>query len=267
MWTPEIQPQWPRRQKTYESSSPPARSSARDSGSPLRSGSLLQNENAAPAYVQTGAQGSSQSRHTAARSRPTAARTPESLRRMPPPACIPRPAPENIAEITSAKPCEQLNIHRSNSPPRPRAPAPPPAPSEIPDHVPSPVEPASARVHPECLNKITSPSPRVLPPAARKSPPRPHSSALLTNSICAAPLPCPAYPLRRAPGSTRTTPAVPTKTKIPQSTFSPPGSTPAPATLSPPPHAPYISPAPSSQSPESDPASSSNLYPRAPTDA
>src|SRR5467141_4076629 len=136
MSKPGIPQQSPRHQKTYESSSPPARSPARADGSPLRSGSPHQNENVAPAYVQTGARGSSQSRHTAARSRLTAAPTPESLRRTQPLACTPRPAPENIAEISAATPCEQQNIPPPNSPPPQRVPAPPPTPSEMPDHVP-----------------------------------------------------------------------------------------------------------------------------------
>src|ERR1700687_5314619 len=118
MSKPDTPPRPPRHQKTYESSSPPARSPARADGLFLRDASPRQNENVAPAYARTGARGSSQSRHTAVRSRPTVAPTPESPRRTPPPACTRRPAPENIAEISAATPCEQQNIHPPNSPPR-----------------------------------------------------------------------------------------------------------------------------------------------------
>src|SRR5207245_4821692 len=58
-------------------------------------------------------------------------------RRTPPPACTPRPVPENIAEIFAANPFERQSTRPPNSPPRPRAQAPPPTPSEMPDHVPS----------------------------------------------------------------------------------------------------------------------------------
>src|SRR6266478_5560919 len=61
MSKPGIPPRSPRHQKTYESSSPPARSRARADGLSLPDASPHQNENVAPAYVQTGARGSSQS--------------------------------------------------------------------------------------------------------------------------------------------------------------------------------------------------------------
>src|ERR1700720_1819236 len=74
---------------------------------------------------------------------------------MPPPACTLRPAPENIAEISAATPCEQQNIPQPNSPPPRRVPTPPPTPSEMPDHVPFGVRQACRRffVCPETTNR------------------------------------------------------------------------------------------------------------------
>src|SRR6266403_2151082 len=111
---------------------------------------------------------------------------------------------------------------------------------------------------------LSHPSPKVPPPAARKSPPPPRSAAPARHLVCAAPPRCPTCPLRHPPRSAHTTPAAPTKTKNPQSTFSPPASTPARATPFPPPHAPCTFPAPPSQSPESGRVFSSNPCPRVP---
>src|SRR5438876_484237 len=86
------------------------------------------------------------------------------------------------------------------------------------------------------LSAGSAPSRRQIPPPRTSVVPR-------AGLACAAPPPCPAYPLPRPPGSAHTAPAAPTETKSRRSTFSLPASTPIRAAAFPLPIGPCIFPA------------------------